>query len=136
MALFSIRVHGSLLSIGAIKRLGPHHAEIKSMHAAEAARGHGIGRVMLARLLEVARAQGLRRVSLGPGPRAAFAARALYQSAVFVSCGPFGGYQPSQDNLFMTLELVSAQVTAGDPGREPLSGHNNHHGSTAGKATP
>jgi hypothetical protein len=36
----------------------------------------------------------------------------------------------------MTLELVSAQVTAGDPGREPLFGHNNHHGSTAGKARP
>jgi hypothetical protein len=36
----------------------------------------------------------------------------------------------------MTLKLVSAQVTAGDPGREPLSGQNNHHGSTAGKATP
>jgi hypothetical protein len=34
------------------------------------------------------------------------AAWALYQSAGLVSCGPFGGYQPSQDNLLVTLELV------------------------------
>ncbi|HEY3958540.1 MAG TPA: GNAT family N-acetyltransferase [Streptosporangiaceae bacterium] len=122
ITLFSIRVHGSLLGIGAIKRLGPHHAEVKSMHTAETARGHGIGRAMLSYLLEVARAQGFRRVSLETGTTAAFAAaRALYESAGFVSCGPFGGYQPSEDNLFMTLELVSAQVTAGDPdaGRRP-----------------
>jgi putative acetyltransferase len=58
ITLFSIRVHGSLLGIGAIKRLGPHHAEIKSMHTAETARGHGIGRAMLTHLLEAARAQG------------------------------------------------------------------------------
>jgi putative acetyltransferase len=109
ITLFSIRVHGSLLGIGAIKRLGPHHAEIKSMHTAETARGHGIGRAMLTHLLEVARAQGFRRVSLETGTTAAFAAaRALYQSAGFVSCGPFGGYQPSEDNLFMTLELAPA----------------------------
>jgi putative acetyltransferase len=91
--LFSIRVHGSLLGIGATKHLGPHHAEIKSMHTAETARGHGVGRVMLAHLLEVARAQGFGRMSLETGTTAAFAAaRALYRSAGFVSCGPFGGY--------------------------------------------
>lgn len=116
ITLFSIRVHGSVLGIGAIKRLGPDHAEIKSMHTAETARGRGIGRAMLTHLLKVASAQGLRRVSLETGTTAAFAAaQALYESAGFVACGPFGGYQPSEDNLFMTLELLSAQVTAGDP---------------------
>jgi putative acetyltransferase len=54
--LFSIRVHGSLLGMGTIKRLDPHQAEIRSMHTAETARGHGIGRAMVAHLLEVARA--------------------------------------------------------------------------------
>jgi putative acetyltransferase len=71
-----------------IKRLGPHHAEIKSMHTAEAARGRGIGRAMLTHLLDVARGRGFRRVSLDTGTTAAFApARALYQSAGFVPCG-------------------------------------------------
>jgi putative acetyltransferase len=106
VSLFSIRAGGSVLGIGAIKRLGPHHAEIKSMHTAEAARGRGIGRAMLAHLLGVARARGFRRVSLETGTTAAFApARALYESAGFVTCGPFGSYQPSEDNMFMTLDL-------------------------------
>lgn len=106
VTVFSVWAYGSLLGIGAIKCLGPDHAEIKSMHTAEAARGRGIGRAMLARLLGVAQARGFRRVSLETGTTAAFApARALYQSAGFVACGPFGDYQPSEDNLFMTLEL-------------------------------
>ncbi len=111
ITLFSLRAHGTLLGIGAIKRLDAHHAEIKSMHTARAARGRGIGQAMLTHLLTVARARGFRRVSLETGTMAAFApARAMYQSAGFVSCGPFGGYEPSDDNLFMTLELGAAQV--------------------------
>ena len=106
ITFFSYRAGGSVLGTGAIKRLGPDHAEIKSMHTAEVARGRGIGRAMLFHLLQVARAQGFRRVSLETGTTAAFApARALYQSAGFIPRGPFAGYQPSEDNLFMTLEL-------------------------------
>ena len=98
VTLFSFRAGGSLLGIGAIKRLDAQHAEIKSMHIAEAARGHGIGTAMLAHLLGVARAAGFCRVSLETGTTAAFSpARAMYQSAGFVPCGPFAGYQPSQD---------------------------------------
>jgi hypothetical protein len=39
----SFRAQGSLLGIGAIKRLGPHHAEIKSMHTAEGREAAGSG---------------------------------------------------------------------------------------------
>ena len=108
ITFFSFRDHGSLLAVGAIKRLGPDHAEIKSMHTAEAARGRGIGRAMLAHLLGVACTRGMRRVSLETGTTTAFAAaRALYHSAGFTSCGPFAGYQPSEDNMFMSLELAA-----------------------------
>ena len=111
ITFFSFRDSGRLLGIGAIKRLGPDHAEIKSMHTDQAARGRGIGRAMLTHLLEVARTRGFRRVSLETGTTAAFApARALYHSAGFTSCGPFAGYQPSEDNLFMTLELDPVQA--------------------------
>jgi putative acetyltransferase len=111
ITFFSYRAYGTVLGIGAIKRLGPDHAELKSMHTAEAVRGRGIGRAMLAHLLEAARARGFRRVSLETGTTAAFApARAMYQGAGFVPCGPFAGYQPSEDNLFMTLELGTVQV--------------------------
>ena len=107
ITFFSYRVRGSVLGIGAIKPLGPDHAEIKSMHTAEAARGRGIGRAMLIHLLKVARAGGFRQVSLETGTTAAFApARMLYRSAGFVRCGPFAGHRPSYDNLFMTLEFA------------------------------
>jgi putative acetyltransferase len=112
ITLFSFRAHGNLLGIGAIRCLSPDHAEIKSMHTGEAARGRGIGRAMLTHLLEVARTRGFRRVSLETGTTAAFAAaRALYHSAGFISCGPFASYQPSDDNLFMTLDLHAVQVS-------------------------
>ena len=102
----SFRACGSLLGIGAIKRLGPHHAEIKSMHTAEVARGRGIGRAMLTYLLGVARTGGFRRVSLETGTTAAFApARALYESAGFVPCGPFGSYKDTPFTRFFTREL-------------------------------
>jgi putative acetyltransferase len=111
ITFFSFRADGSLLGIGAIKRLGPHHAEIKSMHTSEGARGRGIGRSMLTHLLDVARGRGFRRVSLETGTTAAFApARALYQSAGFVPCGPFADYRPTDDNLFMTLDLDAVRV--------------------------
>jgi putative acetyltransferase len=106
ITFFSFREDGSLLGIGAIKHLDPRHAEIKSMHTAEAARGRGVGRAMLTHLLDIARSRGLRRVSLETGTMAAFApARALYASAGFVPCGPFSDYRPSEDNCFMTLVL-------------------------------
>jgi putative acetyltransferase len=106
ITLYSLRTDGSLLGIGAIKRLSPQHAEIKSMHTAEAARGRGIGRALLTHLLGIARAQGFRRVSLETGTTAGFApARALYRSMGFIPCGPFASYQPTSDNFFMTLEL-------------------------------
>lgn len=61
---------------------------------------------MLAHLLGVTVSRGVRRVSLETGTTPAFApARALYASAGFVACGPFGDYQPSEANCFMTLAL-------------------------------
>jgi putative acetyltransferase len=128
ITFFSLRDGGSLLGIGAIKRLGPQHAEIKSMHTAEAARGRGIGRALLDHLLAAARARGYRRVSLETGTTADFApARALYHSAGFVPCGPFASYQPSEDNFFMTLDLEAwsdqRAFVAGPLGRAAADRH-------------
>lgn len=110
LTFFSFRVHGELLGVGALKELGARHAELKSMHTAERARGRGIGRAMLAHLIGVARDQGFRQVSLETGSMPAFAAaRALYASVGFAPCGPFGDYVPSPNSAFMTLFLDVAQ---------------------------
>jgi putative acetyltransferase len=106
ITLFSFRADGTLLGIGAIKRLGPDHAEIKSMHTAQAARGRGVGRALLACLLDAARTRGFTRVSLETGTTADFApARALYQNAGFTPCGPFASYEPTEHNFFMTRDI-------------------------------
>jgi putative acetyltransferase len=106
VSFFSIREDDELLGLGALKHLDGLHAELKSMHTAEAARRRGVAKAMLDHLVGVARARGCRRVSLETGSMAAFApARALYASAGFEPCGPFEGYRPSPNSVWMTLEL-------------------------------
>jgi putative acetyltransferase len=106
VSFFSIRVNGELLAVGALKQLDRVHAELKSMHTAEAARGRGVGRTMLDHLVGTARARGCSRVSLETGSMAAFVpARSLYASAGFEICEPFGEYGPSPNSVCMTLDL-------------------------------
>jgi putative acetyltransferase len=106
VTFFSFRRGGTLLAVGALQRLDSEHAEVKSMHTAEAARGQGIGRRMLEHLISVARQAGYRRISLETGSMAAFApARALYASAGFMPCEPFGAYRESPNSTYMTLGL-------------------------------
>jgi putative acetyltransferase len=108
VAFFSYREAGRLLAIGALRRIDPDHAEVKSMHTAREARGRGIGRAMVAHLIGVARARGFRRLSLETGTMAAFEpARALYSSMGFVPCEPFGSYFHSRNSTCMTLALLS-----------------------------
>jgi len=104
VSFFSVREKGALLGVGAIKQLDPRHAELKSMHTAQAARGRGVGRAMLEHLLGVAILRGCCRVSLETGSMEAFApARALYASVGFVFCAPFGDYPGSRNSVCMTL---------------------------------
>jgi putative acetyltransferase len=106
VTFFSYRVDGELLGVAALKELDDAHAEIKSMHTAEAARGRGIGRALVDHVVDFARDRGYRRLSLETGAGPAFApARALYASAGFRPCGPFGDYRPSPNSAYMTLAL-------------------------------
>jgi len=106
VTFFSFRLQGELLGVGALKQLDERHAELKSMHTAQAARRRGIGRAIVDHLVGVARDRGFRRVSLETGSMSAFApARSLYAGAGFRPCGPFGDYSPSPNSTFMTLSL-------------------------------
>lgn len=108
VTFFSFRVAGEVLGVGALKELDASHAELKSMHTAERARGRGVGRAVVNHLLDVARRRGIQRVSLETGTPPAFAAaRALYASVGFRPCGPFGDYRPSPYSTFMTLSLAN-----------------------------
>lgn len=97
----------TLLGFGALKQLDRTHGEVKSMRAAPAARGTGVGRALLNHIIAAARARGYARLSLETGTAALHApAIALYRSAGFVSCDAFADYRPSPHNQFMRLALV------------------------------
>jgi putative acetyltransferase len=107
VSFFSLRRNGELLGVGALKRLDAHHAELKSMHTAVAARRQGVGRAILQYLIGLARDRGFLRLSLETGSMEAFEpARLLYANAGFVACGPFDTYVPSPNSTFMTLWLT------------------------------
>jgi putative acetyltransferase len=110
LTLFGARRDGSLLGVGAIRRLDDTHAELKAMHTRAEARGEGVGRAMLTHLLRVAEAGGYQRVSLETGTMDAFApARALYRQAGFRPCPPFGPYTVNPYSVCMTLVLNRAR---------------------------
>jgi putative acetyltransferase len=107
ITFYSARRDRDLLAIGALKELDETHAELKSMHTAEAARGAGVARAMVDHLVGVARERGYQQVSVETGTMEAFApARSLYRSAGFMPCGAFGTYRSSPNSAFLTLPLT------------------------------
>ena len=115
LRFFTLRENGDLLGCGALRRIEPGHAEIKSMRTARAHLRRGVARTMLEHLLAEARAAGYRRVSLETGSMAYFEpARRLYASFGFVECAPFGRYTADPNSIFMTLELQGAHAHAAD----------------------
>jgi len=105
---FSARMFGRLLAVGALRNLNAMHAEIKSMHTVEEARGQGVGRALLEHMVTAARGRGYARVSLETGRGDAFTtARSLYRRSGFEICPPFGDYKISADSVCMTLLLSS-----------------------------
>ena len=103
---FVLRRGSAAVGMAALKRLDPTHGEIKSMHILAEARGAGLSRLMLDRLIEHARQQGMTRLSLETGAQASFAAaRGLYRQGGFEECLPFGDYRPDPNSVFMTRTL-------------------------------
>lgn len=100
----------TLLGCGALKALDATHGEIKSMRTPSALRRRGVGRAMLAHILDVAKSRGYTRLSLETGSMDAFLpARRLYESFGFTTCPPFADYRPDPNSLFMTLRLQGAK---------------------------
>lgn len=95
-----------LAGCGALKQLDAAHGEIKSMRAAPAYRGKGVGRAILRHLVGEARRRGYVRLSLETGAgEGHLPARSLYASEGFVACEPFADYGPDPHSVFMTRTL-------------------------------
>lgn len=97
---------GRIASVGALKMLDDHTAEVKSMRTHPDFLRSGAGTVILERIVEEARARGVRRLSLETGSGEAFdPALMLYRRRGFVDGQPFSSYQKSDFNQFLHLDL-------------------------------
>jgi putative acetyltransferase len=95
-----------LLGCAALKELSSTQGEIKSMRTPSALRRTGAGRALLNHIIDVARSRGYEVLYLETGRHSAFApAQALYDSAGFRRCGPFGTYRENGNSIFMSLSL-------------------------------
>lgn len=95
-----------LLGCGALKEISPTHGEVKSMRTPRALRRRGAARAVLTHIIGEAKERGYTRLSLETGSHEAFRpAQELYRSFGFRYCGPFAGYGPDPNSVFMFLEL-------------------------------
>lgn len=107
VTVWSMWENDALIGCGGLKDLGDATGEIKSMHTREAARGRGLGRLMLDHILSEARSRGYTALYLETGSMDAFLpARGLYEANGFTYCGPFGDYALDPHSVFMTLPLA------------------------------
>lgn len=97
---------GEAVGCGALRTIEPGVGEIKRMYVRPAARGRGIGRVVLEALEEEARRLGLRRLVLETGTRQS-EALALYERSGYGRIPPFGEYARSPLSICLAKALGS-----------------------------
>ena len=104
-AFFVAYADGQPVACGAIRRANAGTAEIKRMYVAPAARGKGIGRMMLDTLEAEGRRLGVTRIVLETGERQ-LEALALYERAGFTRIALFGEYIGSPLSVCMAKDLT------------------------------
>ena len=87
---FVARLDGEAVGCGAVA-LFEDYAEVKRMYTRESVRGRGVGKALLARIEQEARAANRPILRLETGTLQA-AAIGLYEQCGFRSCGAFGPY--------------------------------------------
>ncbi|MDQ0994426.1 GNAT family N-acetyltransferase [Streptomyces sp. V3I7] len=106
VTFWAVRDGGTVVGCGAIKRLDPDHAELKSMRTAPTRERSGIASRLLAHIITQAQCMGFIRLSLETGTDAFFLpARRLYEKFGFTPCEPFADYRSDPNSTFMTRAL-------------------------------
>ncbi len=96
----------ALAGCAALKDLGEGQGEVKSMRTHPDHLRRGVAKMLLAHIIDQARARGLRRLYLETGTSPSFLpAQALYRRFGFTDCAPYADYVASPHNRFMMLVL-------------------------------
>ena len=106
--VYVAELDGRAVGVGGLKLLGSGAAEVKRMYVRPDARGLGVGRAIVQRLVSEARELGCQTVFLESAPFM-HAAHALYRSVGFVPSKAYAGREfegASHDvSIFMRLDL-------------------------------
>jgi len=106
VTFWSVYDGGTLVGCGAIKRLDPEHAELKSMRTEPSRKRNGIASLLLEHIITEARRMGFTRLSLETGAAEPFApARRLYEKFGFEYTEPFADYTHDPYSTYMTRAL-------------------------------
>ncbi len=105
------RLDGKAVGCGGIKWFEDGSAELKRIFVRDDARGHGLGRKIMAELEALAATRNVHRLYLETGPLNVEAVR-LYETLGYRPCGPFADYEENPHSLFMMKDLKQRE-TAG-----------------------
>jgi putative acetyltransferase len=103
LAFYGLRQDGRIIGCGSLLR-HPDFMELKKVFIAEAMRGRGLGRYLMAAIEAEARALGCKLLKLEVGTRQE-AAVSLYRGLGYVETGPFSPYRPDPISRFMEKHL-------------------------------
>ena len=115
--LLVARLGDDPVGVGTLKPVDETTAEIKRMYVRPAAQGLGVGRAILARLVQDARTEGYATVRLET-LRFMAAAQAMYRAFGFVDVARFDGSEAADtvlDPLTIAMELDLAAASSGRP---------------------
>lgn len=109
--LLVARLADEPVGVGTLKPVDSTTAEVKRMYVRPAAQGRGVGRGLLARLLQDARAEGYTKARLETLPFMT-TAQAMYRAFGFVEVATFDGSETAGTGLepltiFMELDLAA-----------------------------
>jgi putative acetyltransferase len=102
--VFIAREDGVAIGCGALKRHPGSIGEVKRMYTRPSHRGRKVGAMIVERIEQLARDEGIARLVLETGDRHP-AAWAVYERAGFSRCGPLLDYPDSEWSVFYEKSL-------------------------------
>lgn len=98
--------NNQLIGCAALKFLDDEHGEFKSIRVEDNSRGKGVGKKIISHLIEVAKNEGIKKLSIETGAGDFFkSARKLFKKFGFKTCRPFADYKEDPNSCYFDLEI-------------------------------